>query len=378
MTTTPDRESRPIWDGVLHGTLGVLASDGDRVQCHGCGKFFKAAGTHLVRRHGITADEYRRLFGLRSTTGFAGPPVKARLRQTAVERFSQYWRPGPRPAGFQERGEHHGPSPEARLDPAVRARWEAHGRRLVAWNAQARADGREVSVRRGRDATAQAVARWKELLADPKYKAAHVEKIRKTRQRRVFTCKECGSSFVRSANWKGWRVCSPACHKAWKSRRAGATRPSSRPEVRARVMAERRQRAAREDDYDALVLGLRALAVEHFAALSPRARDVVRRYYGLDGPPESQQAIADSLGIVRESVRDMLRSRAVRGLLPEARGACGGNIGEVGRCLLSMRSVGGIACRTSSGLTSSGTTGLFTPPDLENRHNWGDRPNSKR
>lgn len=75
------RESRPTWEGALHGTLGVLASDGDRVQCHGCGKFFKAAGTHLVRRHGITADDYRRLFGLRTTTGFAGPSVKARLRQ---------------------------------------------------------------------------------------------------------------------------------------------------------------------------------------------------------------------------------------------------------------------------------------------------------
>jgi hypothetical protein len=42
-------------------------------------------------------------------------------------------------------------------------------------------------------------------------------------------------------------------------------------------MAERRRRAARQDDYDALILGLRALAVDDFDALSRRARDVVRR-----------------------------------------------------------------------------------------------------
>ena len=41
-------------------------------------------------------------------------------------------------------------------------------------------------------------------------------------------------------------------------------------------------------------------------------REVVRRYYGLDGPAESQAAVAHSLGIARETVRDVLRSRAVR------------------------------------------------------------------
>ena len=169
------------------------------------------------------------------------------------------------------------------------------------------------------DATKQAVARWKELLADPTYKAAHAEKIRKTRLRRVFTCKECGASFVRTPEWKGWRVCSRPCQKAWKSRRARETRPTSRPEVRARVMAERRRRATGADDYEALVIGLRGLGAEAFAELTPRVREAPRRYYGLDGPAESQAAIADSLGIARESLRDMFRSRAVRHLLAAAR-----------------------------------------------------------
>ena len=55
-------------------------------------------------------------------------------------------------------------------------------------------------------------------------------------------------------------------------------------------MAERRRRAAGADDYEQLVLGLRDLGADAFAELTPRVREALRRYYGLDGPAESQAA----------------------------------------------------------------------------------------
>jgi hypothetical protein len=48
--------------------LGELAHDRDenRVQCHLCGAWYRAlAPTHLASAHGLTADEYRDLVGLR-------------------------------------------------------------------------------------------------------------------------------------------------------------------------------------------------------------------------------------------------------------------------------------------------------------------------
>jgi hypothetical protein len=48
--------------------LGELPYDADekRVQCHLCGAWYRAlAPTHLSRAHGLTADDYRELVGLR-------------------------------------------------------------------------------------------------------------------------------------------------------------------------------------------------------------------------------------------------------------------------------------------------------------------------
>jgi len=52
----------------LHAARGDLTIDTDeqRVQCHLCGDWYRAlAPTHLSRAHGLTADEYRKLVGLR-------------------------------------------------------------------------------------------------------------------------------------------------------------------------------------------------------------------------------------------------------------------------------------------------------------------------
>jgi ROS/MUCR transcriptional regulator protein len=69
------------WDGPVYGKLGVLQSDGEKVECHCCGLWFGNLGSHVAARHGMSANEYRAVFGLRQSTSLIGPQTRARKQQ---------------------------------------------------------------------------------------------------------------------------------------------------------------------------------------------------------------------------------------------------------------------------------------------------------
>lgn len=69
------------WDGPVFGKLGVLQSDGEKVECHCCGLWFGNLGSHVAARHGMSANEYRASFGLRQSTSLIGPQTRARKQQ---------------------------------------------------------------------------------------------------------------------------------------------------------------------------------------------------------------------------------------------------------------------------------------------------------
>jgi len=73
------------WDGPLYGELGVLATDGQRVECHMCGGWYKLLPSHVWRAHGATAAEYRALFGLAAKHGLVSADLSARLREYALQ-----------------------------------------------------------------------------------------------------------------------------------------------------------------------------------------------------------------------------------------------------------------------------------------------------
>ncbi len=79
----------PTWLGDVHGELGVLRDDGERAQCHACGDWFLHLGSHTWHAHGLTADEYRRVFGLMQKTKLGGPAWLAMRRATAGEHMRQ-------------------------------------------------------------------------------------------------------------------------------------------------------------------------------------------------------------------------------------------------------------------------------------------------
>ena len=66
--------------GHFYGHLGIFVDDGDRVQCHICGKMYISLASHVVMAHGILADDYRELFGLNYGQGLVSSELRGRLR----------------------------------------------------------------------------------------------------------------------------------------------------------------------------------------------------------------------------------------------------------------------------------------------------------
>src|SRR5574340_337966 len=65
----------------IFGKEGVLASDGEKVQCHICGRWFAALGGHVVAKHRITTDNYRSQYQLNRGTKLIGPAFAQQLRE---------------------------------------------------------------------------------------------------------------------------------------------------------------------------------------------------------------------------------------------------------------------------------------------------------
>ena len=63
---------------------GVFIDDGDRAQCHECGRFFGHLGAHVRRGHGMSADSYREVHGLKATQGLIGPTLRRKRADFAA------------------------------------------------------------------------------------------------------------------------------------------------------------------------------------------------------------------------------------------------------------------------------------------------------
>lgn len=66
--------------------LGQLISDnGERVQCHICGRWFIYLAPHLRWKHNLTCDEYREDFGLNRTQPLCAESLSEKHRRHFVE-----------------------------------------------------------------------------------------------------------------------------------------------------------------------------------------------------------------------------------------------------------------------------------------------------
>ena len=67
------------FNGTVWGKVGILFDDGDSVQCHACGQFFKLLSNHVNRWHGVSADQYRYAFALNRTQPLCSELYSAEL-----------------------------------------------------------------------------------------------------------------------------------------------------------------------------------------------------------------------------------------------------------------------------------------------------------
>lgn len=64
-----EERARVLPYGPCFGQHGLLTHIGDKIQCHICGRAFHCLPSHIVRRHGVSASEYKAAFGLHRTLG---------------------------------------------------------------------------------------------------------------------------------------------------------------------------------------------------------------------------------------------------------------------------------------------------------------------
>lgn len=77
-----------------------MRSDGERVQCHLCGGWYRmVGGSHLINAHGWTTAEYREAFLLNVTASTVGPVTSERKRKTMREQIARGGRDYPLPKG---------------------------------------------------------------------------------------------------------------------------------------------------------------------------------------------------------------------------------------------------------------------------------------
>jgi|GEM_PF-4998228 len=80
---------RPNPQGQANGALppyGIMIfdDDGERVQCHACGRFLRAMNRHL-KTHNLNADSYKATYGLARTLSLLPPQTQAAYRQRALD-----------------------------------------------------------------------------------------------------------------------------------------------------------------------------------------------------------------------------------------------------------------------------------------------------
>lgn len=69
----------------MHGGIGILADDGEKVQCHICGKWFRCLGMHVNRKHELNGEEYKERFGLNRTQSLSSGSYNSQIRETNKE-----------------------------------------------------------------------------------------------------------------------------------------------------------------------------------------------------------------------------------------------------------------------------------------------------
>lgn len=109
------------------------------------------------------------------------------------------------------------------------------------------------------------------------------------------------------------KTCGPACTREARRRVLTANHPKNKADFRERRRAQARQKILDSPEFRAVADALRQLDPAVLAAVPPRDREVLTRYYGVvSQPPETQEEIARSLGLSRRRIGMILKRQRER------------------------------------------------------------------
>jgi len=164
------------WDGPVHGSFGILATDGDRICCHICARWFHNLALHVTRTHRVSPEAYRAIYGLNVRTGLTGPTLKARKRAGAAHLLKVN---GAGHAYIRSL------TPEQRSAQTL-----SQPRRRERYVKPASQPAREMAAQRMGEASRR---RWR----DPEFRDRMLPKLSAARGGRITTtCAGCGASFM--------------------------------------------------------------------------------------------------------------------------------------------------------------------------------------
>lgn len=279
----------------------MLNDDGDRVECHACGRYFAALGRHAHLAHDLLPDEYRAIFGLNIGQGLVGSSYRAILEKEG-ERLRPYW-PVASDRLIERRWSGLGQRMrlQARRNPENRERWREAGLKGAARVRALRAANQWETTGGFRDsasaaeASARAQQRLRELRADPAWINAWRESVRKANGGEGpidVACKVCGTAIQatrRDLRRGVGRLCGDAC-RAESRRRANLERWRGDPV------------------YVQVVQHLSSLSPEVFGRLGERDASLVRLFYGVGaGPAVLLNELAERSGLSAARVGELIR-----------------------------------------------------------------------
>lgn len=76
------------WGVGYYGAIQVTL-DGEKIQCHMCGKLFKNLSFHIRNVHFVNAKEYKSFFQLARTTALVSEAERNRLKENAMRRWQE-------------------------------------------------------------------------------------------------------------------------------------------------------------------------------------------------------------------------------------------------------------------------------------------------
>lgn len=299
------------WKEPIHGQFGVLATDGEKVQCHICGRWYRSLATHARLVHDLYADEYKALFGLNVTTGLLGDATRALKADIARQAFREYWTGETgRTTTAEQRARYQRGRPqrqEARLHAEPKERQQERARRRYEqglWTPRGFPAG----------AAAQGHEAHRQRLQDPEYRAAYSKKMSEAKGGRVqTTCAICGTPFEALR------------HRLQRGQDKVCGKRECASEVRRRALqthnpywqsAEYREKAA----------WLSVLPPAVFDVLPEGERELVQRHFGLEGGrPWTYAELAMRVRLSRWQVQ-----RRITEALATLLGAAGGGAGIQG------------------------------------------------